>query len=180
MESLKRLVEKVMNHKGWVTHLTLGTVIACSVFGVIATTVIASKVTRPVGGETVYISENLDTVFQTTTAVSTTETTQATTIVTTTCTTQTTTETTTTESTTTATIVTSTSTETTMTETTTEIVETENFETTFDEKNISGPSPNHLTKHSGVSKAPNGFDETYYDLDMSGVVRRMRKLGFSE
>jgi len=179
MESLKRLVEELKNHKAWVTNLTLGTVISCGVFGVLDTAVIASKVTQPVDGENVYMSENLDIIFKTTTALSTTETIQGSTVVTTKCTTQSITEIISVSTTTTA-IVTSTFSETTTTELKTDIVAMHSSLVSVEEKNISGSNTNHLTKHKGVSKAPNGFDETYYDLDMSGVVMLMRNLGFSE
>lgn len=43
-------------------------------------------------------------------------------------------------------------------------------------KAISLPSGNHLTKSSGVYNGPSG-KETYYNLDMSGVVSIMRGIG---
>jgi hypothetical protein len=43
---------------------------------------------------------------------------------------------------------------------------------------VNGPHKNHLTKSGGVFAGPSG-KETYYNLDMSGVVRIMRNAGFS-
>lgn len=38
----------------------------------------------------------------------------------------------------------------------------------------------HLTKRAGVHTNIHGFKETYYNLPMDGIVRRMRAKGYSE
>lgn len=45
--------------------------------------------------------------------------------------------------------------------------------------NINGPMDQHLTKSSGVFQGPSG-KETYYNLNMSGVVSIMRSMGYDE
>jgi hypothetical protein len=45
--------------------------------------------------------------------------------------------------------------------------------------NVNGPASEHLTKSAGVFNGPSG-KETYYNLNMSGVVSIMRGLGYSE
>lgn len=87
------------------------------------------------------------------------------------------------------TVVTTEQTTTETTETTEEIQMTET--STIDETTESDESEticcpagtildSHLTSSGGTSNAPNGFLETWYDLDMSGVVAEMRRQGFSE
>lgn len=44
---------------------------------------------------------------------------------------------------------------------------------------INGPQEYHLTKQSGVFNGPSG-KETYYNLNMSGVVKVMRNMGYME
>lgn len=44
---------------------------------------------------------------------------------------------------------------------------------------VNGPQEYHLTKQSGVFSGPSG-KETYYNLNMSGVVKVMRDMGYSE
>lgn len=45
--------------------------------------------------------------------------------------------------------------------------------------NLKGPAEEHLTMQSGTFQGPSG-KETYYNLDMSGVVSIMRSNGYSE
>jgi hypothetical protein len=45
--------------------------------------------------------------------------------------------------------------------------------------NIKGPEEYHLTKQAGTIQGPSG-KETYYNLDMSGIVSVMRSCGYSE
>lgn len=45
--------------------------------------------------------------------------------------------------------------------------------------NPSWNSSSHLTKRSGVYQGPSG-KETYYNLNMNGIVDRMRKMGYTE
>lgn len=44
---------------------------------------------------------------------------------------------------------------------------------------VNGPYASHLTRSAGVFSGPSGR-ETYYNLNMNGVVRIMRSLGYSE
>ena len=44
---------------------------------------------------------------------------------------------------------------------------------------VSGVQEQHLTKQSGVFSGPSG-KETYYNLNMSGVVKVMRGMGYTE
>lgn len=44
---------------------------------------------------------------------------------------------------------------------------------------VSEPQEYHLTKSAGVFSGPSG-KETYYNLDMSGVISIMRSMGYSE
>lgn len=45
--------------------------------------------------------------------------------------------------------------------------------------NLKGPAEYHLTRESGTFDGPSG-KETYYNLDMSGVVEIMRSCGYDE
>ena len=48
-----------------------------------------------------------------------------------------------------------------------------------EEPKINPPQEQHITKQSGVFNGPSG-KETYYNLNMSGVVSIMRGMGYSE
>ena len=48
-----------------------------------------------------------------------------------------------------------------------------------EEPKINPPQEQHITKQSGVFDGPSG-KETYYNLNMSGVVSIMRGMGYSE
>jgi len=46
-------------------------------------------------------------------------------------------------------------------------------------ESVTGPSDNHLSSFSGTCQGPSG-KETYYNLNMSGVVSIMRNMGYDE
>lgn len=50
-------------------------------------------------------------------------------------------------------------------------------ETESKSASVNGPSKNHLTRSAGVFNGPSG-KETYYNLNMSGVVRIMKNMGY--
>lgn len=63
--------------------------------------------------------------------------------------------------------------------------ETGMIETTVNTNDLSNTvntdvKENHLTKQSGTSVSPGGEEETWYDLNMNGVVLIMRNIGYSE
>ena len=83
----------------------------------------------------------------------------------------TTTSETTTVTTTTTTVTTTTTTSVSISQTTVEQFQKQELETTW--------TGDVLTKQKGVIQGPSG-KETYYNLNMSGVVRLMRNIGYSE
>lgn len=60
-----------------------------------------------------------------------------------------------------------------------EEAEAEEEAASYSGSSVSGPYSSHLTKSAGVFNGPSGY-ETYYNLNMNGVVRIMRSLGYSE
>lgn len=49
---------------------------------------------------------------------------------------------------------------------------------TSSEPKVNGPQKNHLTRSGGTFNGPSG-KETYYNLNMSGVVRIMQNMGYN-
>lgn len=174
---LKRLLAKLKESKS----LGIKAIVGLSAFGIAFITIASvsaatSDTVIDADSETTIVSET-----EITTDESRVETTTTTTTIATTTTTTTTTETTTT------TVETEPPTTETEEETTTTVVEeiTESEVVVYEDEVITYYTegtiqPNHLNKYDGVSNAPNGFEETWYDLDMSGVIAEMRRNGFSE
>lgn len=173
--SLKRLLKTLKKHQLLAIKIVMSGIAGVSVGLVTTTSGISLENPKAMVIEPSYQSYNLATALESMTTAKTTTTTTTTTAI---------------QSTTTSTTVSTTKTTTIMVTTTVETTEVTEASTTetvasveTEEKEeviVSGPSENHLTKYKGVGNAPNGFVETYYDLDMSGVVSNMRRLGFSE
>ena len=51
--------------------------------------------------------------------------------------------------------------------------------TSSSEPKVNGPQKNHLTRSGGTFNGPSG-KETYYNLNMSGVVRIMQNMGYNK
>ena len=179
--SLRRLLNALRNHKILVAKLVAASIASSTVgaFAISASTNTAGS--KAVIAGPIALSYNViaDGEGLTTVPTTTTTTTQTATQTTTTSTSTTVVSTTETTTTTVATTV-ETTTEVKETSTTETVASVETEETKTEEVIVSGPSENHITKYKGVGHAPNGFVETYYDLNMSGVVSNMRGKGYSE